>query len=165
MRSLLDALQTPAPLTFDDLRAGCIASRNQTCSRLHVFVSRVDFWGTWGGFGRSKWRLKSIFGRLFAMPSPSTLLNRFFGDFLKSDPWFFCAQPVFCTDFHLFEEAVKKTNLESILGGQSDNKSRKRSLEKYHSFEYRLFRVICWISMFLNRIWEALELQKTVKNW
>ena len=75
---------------------------------------------------------------------------------------------MFCKDFHqtdVFEKAVKKTNLESILGGQSDNKSRKRSLEKYHSFEYRLFRVIGWISMFLDRIWEALELQKIVKNW
>ena len=75
-----------APLISDDLRAISIASRNQMRSRLHLFASRIDFGGTWGGFGRSKWRLKSIFGRPFAMHSPSALLNRFFGDFLKSEP-------------------------------------------------------------------------------
>ena len=74
------------PLTCDDFRTVCIALRNQTRSRLHLFASRVDFGGTWGGFGKSKWRLKSIFGRPFAMPPPSALLNRFFGDFFKSEP-------------------------------------------------------------------------------
>ena len=133
------------PLISDDFRAGCIASRNQTRSRLHLFASRVDFGATWGGFGRSKWRLKSIFGRPFAMPSPSALLNRFFGDFLKSEPWFFCAQPVFCKDFHqidVFEKACKKTDLGSILGGQSDKKLRKHSVEKYYFFERRFFCVL-----------------------
>ena len=71
------------PLTFDDFRASCIASRNHSRSRLHLFASRIDFGGTWGGFGRPKWRLKSIFGRPFSMPSPSALLNWFFGDFFK----------------------------------------------------------------------------------
>ena len=127
------------PLTSDDLRAVSIASRNQTRSRLHSFASRVDFEGFWGGFGRSKWRLKSIFGKPFAMHPPSALLNRFFGDFLKSKPWFFCAQPVFCKDFHqidVFEKACEKTDLGSILGGQSDKKLREHSVEKHNFFEH-----------------------------
>ena len=132
------------PLISDDFRAGCIASRNQTRSRLRLFASRVDFGGTWGGFGRPKWRLKSIFGRPFAMPSPSALLNRFFGLFLKSEPWFFCAQPVFCKDFHqidVFEKACEKMDLRSILGGQSNKKLREHSVEKYNFFEHRFFCV------------------------
>ena len=132
------------PLLCDDLRASSIASRNQTRSRLHSFASRVDFGGFWGGFGRSKWRLKSIFGRPFAMPPPSALLNRFFGDFFKSEPWFFCAQPVFCKDFHqidVFEKACEKTDLGSILGGQSDKKLREHSVEKYNFFEHWFFCV------------------------
>ena len=155
------------PLTCDDSGAVSIASRNQMRSRLHLFASRVDFGGAWGGFGRSTWRLKSIFGRPFAMPSPSALLNRLFVDFLKSKPWFFCAQPVFCKDFHqidVFEKACKKTDLESILGGQSDKKLRKHSVEKYHSFEHWLFCVFSWIFKVLVRFWEALGLPKIAKK-
>ena len=131
-----------APLRSDHLRASCIASRNQMRSRLHLFASRVDFGGTWGVFGKSKWRLKSIFGRPSAMHSPSALLNRFFGDFLKAEPWFFCAQPVFCKDFHqieVFGKAHKNLDFGFVLGGQSDEKSIKHSVENYYFLEHWFF--------------------------
>ena len=76
------------PLLCDDFRAGCIASRNKLLSRPHLFASPLDFGGFWGGFGRRKWTWNCIFQRYFAAPLPSVLLNRIFGDFLKSEPWF-----------------------------------------------------------------------------
>ena len=117
-----------APLIFADSRVIAIASRNQMRSRLHLFASRIDFGGTWGGLGRSKWKLKSIFGRLFAMPSSSALLNRFLNYFFKSEPWFFCAQPVFCKDFHqveVFGKAWKRSGFGVRFG-----RPKRRKIEK-----------------------------------
>ena len=143
MRSPLDALQTPTPVTFRRFPRDFHSVAKQASFETAFVRVPIRFWID---FGRSKWKQKSIFGRFFAMPLPSALLNRFFGDFLKSEPWFFCAQPVFCKDFHqidVFEKARKKTDLGSILGGQSDKKLRKHSVEKYHSFEHWLFCVFC----------------------
>ena len=51
---------------------------------------------------------------------------------------------MFCKDFHqidVFEKACEKTDLGSILGGQSDKKLREHSVEKYNFFEHRFFCV------------------------
>ena len=132
------------PLTFDELRASSIASRNKLPSRPRLFVSKLDFGGFWEGLGRAQWTKNWIFQKFFAVPLPSAMLNWIFGDFLKFEPWFFCAQPVFCKDFHqidVFEKAGKKTDLGSILGGQSDKKLREHRVEKYNFFEHWFFCV------------------------
>ena len=74
------------------------------------------------------------------MPLPSAFLNRFFDDFLKSEPWFFCAQPVFCKDFakSTFSKKLgEKLDFGFVLGSQNDEKSRKHSVAKGDFFEHR----------------------------
>ena len=82
MPSHMDALQTPAPV---NLRRGArdFHSVAKQASFETIFIrAPIGFWRV---LGRSKWKQKSIFGRFCAMPLPSALLNRIFGDFLKSE--------------------------------------------------------------------------------
>ena len=47
-----------------------------------IFLIFFDIGSILGGFGRPKWRPKSIFGKFFAMLFSSAFWNRFFCDFL-----------------------------------------------------------------------------------
>ena len=80
----------------------------------------------------------SVFFNIFFEGILESIFSLFFSIFFEFEPRFLCAQPVFCKDFHqieFFEKVKNNLDFGSVLGGQSDAKSRKHSVAKSDFFE------------------------------
>ena len=147
------------PLTSDDLLTICIASRNRLRPRPRFFASRLDFGAILGGFGRPKWKPKSIFGRFFFDVFFECVLASILGGFLK-------AQDLKINDFPIgklqisqnrrFRKKYEKTwILESFSEAKTAKHREKMVLKNVCFFNIDFFAFLLRFLRILARFWEA----------
>ena len=119
------------------------------------------------GFGRPKWRPKSIFGRFFCDAFFECVLAsiflRFFRFFLYPNLDFCAHSQCFVTIYtkSTFSKKMRKNiDFGVVFGGQNHEKSRKYDVEKHVFFGHRFLHVFLRILAILAPFWEARALPK-----
>ena len=130
-----------------------------------------DFGAVLGGFGRPKWRPKSIFERFFSMffsiVISASIFWRFCVIFLSPNLDFCAHSQCFVriyTKSTFWKDGRKIIDFGLDFGGQNDEQSRKNRVERHAFFWLRFFSVFLRFLMILARFWEALGPPKLWKN-
>ena len=134
------------PLISDEPRAICIASRNKLRSTSLPGRISEDFGRISGGFGRPKWRPKSIFARFFSKFFSNAFSHRFWVNFWRLETWKIAIFLKENNDFYkidVFEKASTNHRFWSRFRRPKPRKIEKKEFWKTCIFSTSIF--LCFL--------------------